>query len=40
MLPIGLQMIGRPRDDYSLLELAHSWERTAPWMRLAPPDPR
>ena len=39
-LPIGLQMIGRPRDDYSLLELAHSWERTAPWMRLAPPDPR
>jgi amidase len=39
-LPIGLQMIGRPRDDYSLLELAHSWERTAPWMALAPPDPR
>ena len=32
MLPIGLQMIGRPRDDYSLLELAHRWERTAPWM--------
>ena len=31
-LPIGLQMIGRPRDDYSLLELAHRWERTAPWM--------
>ena len=39
-LPIGLQMIGRPRDDYSLLELARWWERTAPWTQLAPPDPR
>jgi amidase len=40
MLPIGLQMIGRPRDDHSLLELARWWEAVAPWMRVAPPDPR
>ncbi len=38
-LPMGLQMIGRPRDDRSLLRLAHWWEQTPPWVQLAPPDP-
>jgi amidase len=39
-LPIGMQMIGRPRDDLSLLHLARWWEQAAPWVALAPPDPR
>ena len=39
-LPMGLQMIGRPRDDLSLLQLARCWEQCAPWVALSPPDPR
>ena len=39
-LPMGLQMIGRPRDDLSLLQLARWWEQAAPWVALTPPDPR
>ena len=39
-LPMGLQMIGRPRDDLSLLQLARGWEQCAPWVALRPPDPR
>jgi amidase len=38
-LPMGLQMIGRPRDDRSLLQLARWWEQRAPWVQLAPPEP-
>ena len=38
-LPMGLQMIGRPRDDRSLLQLARWWELAAPWVHLAPPEP-
>jgi amidase len=38
-LPMGLQVIGRPRDDLSLLHLARRWEQIAPWMALVPPDP-
>jgi amidase len=37
--PMGLQMIGRPRDDLSLLQLARFWEQAAPWPGLTPPDP-
>ena len=32
-LPIGLQVVGRPRDDLSLLQLARWWEQRAPWRR-------
>ncbi|HMK10231.1 MAG TPA: amidase [Acidimicrobiales bacterium] len=39
-LPIGLQMIGRPRDDWSLLELVRCWEQLAPWVARIPPGPR
>ena len=37
-LPMGLQVIGRPRDDLSLLQLARVYEQVAPWVGLAPPD--
>jgi amidase len=38
-LPMGLQMIGRPRDDRSLLQLARWWERRAPWPAMTPKSP-
>jgi aspartyl-tRNA(Asn)/glutamyl-tRNA(Gln) amidotransferase subunit A len=30
-LPVGLQLIGRPRDDAGLLRAAASFERVRPW---------
>jgi amidase len=30
-LPMGLQIIGRPRDDLSVLRLGQAWERAVPW---------
>lgn len=36
-LPIGVQLIGRPRDDLSVLQLTHLYEQVAPWMREMPP---
>ena len=37
-LPMGLQLIGRPRGDFALLQLAHAYEQTAQdvLMRLPP----
>jgi amidase len=29
-LPIGLQIVGRPRDDFGVLQLAHAFEQTRP----------
>jgi amidase len=36
-LPIGLQLIGRPRGDMELLRLAHAFDRASDWVRRAPP---
>lgn len=36
-LPMGVQIIGRPRDDLSVLQLTHLYEQVAPWMAKAPP---
>jgi amidase len=33
-LPVGLQIVGRHRDDWSVLQLAHAFETAAPqWQR-------
>ena len=29
-LPVGLQIVGRPRDDLSVLQLSHAFELAAP----------
>lgn len=34
-LPMGLQLVGRPRDDLSVLQLAHAYERASPWIAAA-----
>jgi amidase len=26
-LPVGIQIVGRPRDDFGVLQLAHAFER-------------
>jgi amidase len=36
-LPMGMQIIGRPRDDLSVLQLTHLYERLSPWLQMAPP---
>jgi amidase len=36
-LPVGLQIVGRHRDDWSVLQLAHAFERAAPHGRRRPP---
>ncbi|GAA4415954.1 amidase [Quisquiliibacterium transsilvanicum] len=35
-LPMGMQLIGRPRGDLEVLQLAHAYEQAAPWARQAP----
>jgi amidase len=37
-LPMGIQLIGRPRHDLSLLQLARLHEQIAPWADQVPPD--
>ena len=41
-LPVGLQIVGRHRDDWGLLQMAHAFERPwrAPKVRLKPDDYR
>ena len=37
-LPVGLQIVGRYRDDFGVLQLAHAFEQaTEVWKRRAPP---
>jgi amidase len=36
-LPMGVQIIGRPRDDLSVLQLTHAYEQLAPCMTKMPP---
>lgn len=36
-LPVGLQLIGRPRDDGGLLRAAANFERARPWSGRRPP---
>lgn len=36
-LPIGLQLIGPPRADSAVLQLAHAYDQASDWVRRAPP---
>jgi aspartyl-tRNA(Asn)/glutamyl-tRNA(Gln) amidotransferase subunit A len=36
-LPLGLQLLGRPFGEPTLLRLAHAYEQATPWHREAPP---
>ena len=38
-LPVGLQIVGRWRDDASVLRAATAFEAAAPWSDRRPPDP-
>jgi len=34
--PMGLQIIGPPRADHAVLQLAHAYEQVCPWIAIAP----
>ena len=36
-LPVGLQLIGRPRGDLDVLQLGHAWEQATDWPSRRPP---
>ena len=36
-LPVGLQIVGRYRDDFGVLQLAHAFEEANPVWRRRPP---
>jgi amidase len=36
-LPVGLQLVGRLRDDFGVLQLAHAYEEATGWGRRVPP---
>jgi aspartyl-tRNA(Asn)/glutamyl-tRNA(Gln) amidotransferase subunit A len=36
-LPIGLQFVGRPFDEATVLRAADAYERISPWSSEAPP---
>ncbi len=36
-LPVGLQIVGRPRDDWGVLQLAHAFEQATGHWRCRPP---
>ncbi len=38
-LPVGLQLLGRPFGEATLLRLAHAYEQATPWYRETPPPP-
>ena len=35
--PMGLQLIGAPRDDLGVLRLAHAYDQATQWVRKRPP---
>ena len=37
-LPVGLQLIGRPMDEATLLRVAYAYEQATPWHKMFPPD--
>ena len=39
-LPMGMQLIGRPRGDRALLELVEAYDRATGWVQARPPDLR
>lgn len=36
-LPMGMQLIGRPRDDFAVLQLARAYEKERDWVSARPP---
>jgi amidase len=36
-LPVGVQIVGRPRDDFGVLQLAHAFEGVTEFWRCRPP---
>lgn len=36
-LPMGMQIIGRPRGDFDVLQLAHAYDQATGWVRHRPP---
>jgi amidase len=36
-LPVGLQLVGRLRDDFGVLQLGHAYEQATGWGRRVPP---
>ena len=36
-LPMGMQLIGRPRADLDVLQLAHAYDRATGWAAKSPP---
>jgi aspartyl-tRNA(Asn)/glutamyl-tRNA(Gln) amidotransferase subunit A len=36
-LPVGLQLLGRPLGEATLLQIAHAYEQATPWHRQRPP---
>jgi amidase len=38
-MPVGIQLVGRPRDDLGLLRAAHAFERATGFWRRPPPEP-
>ncbi|HKV46092.1 MAG TPA: amidase [bacterium] len=37
-LPVGLQIVGRPMDEATILAIAHAYERATPWHERRPPE--
>jgi len=38
-LPMGIQLVAPPRDEHSLLRLAHAYEQQTSWVKRRPPLP-
>jgi aspartyl-tRNA(Asn)/glutamyl-tRNA(Gln) amidotransferase subunit A len=38
-LPVGLQIVGRPMDEETILAIAHAYEQATPWHTRRPPEP-